>query len=70
MNDKLTISENCGLGMPSRVLYQAMVVDPELYSELAGESWRSGLPKRHQMKSLPNVYQVRAIFTWAKHGLL
>ena len=43
MNDKLTISENCGLGMPcARVLYQAMVVDPELYSELAGESWRSG----------------------------
>ncbi|CAN6901847.1 unnamed protein product [Brassica oleracea] len=41
MNDKLTISENCGLGMPSRVLYQAMVVDSELYSELAGESWRS-----------------------------
>lgn len=52
MNDKLTISENCGLGMPSGVLYQAMVVDPELYLELAGVSWRSGLPKRHQMKRL------------------
>ncbi|CAG7867024.1 unnamed protein product, partial [Brassica rapa] len=35
------VFENCGLGMPcARVLYQAMVVDPELYSELAGESWR------------------------------